>query len=183
MFSKSSPGQKNRRARDRVRGPGPHDLMAFNNRRNCWRSRSVARQTRGSGRADGFRGRNRLCGERVARMFEDPSRAARRNSARGYGKRFPGANSRKASVAFTSRFGSERPLAIIRSPGRINLMDATSTTRAVSSTSWPSTAKSHDRCPRQDTSSAWPTPTAAFSEQTFRISDLVSQLNWDDCSG
>ena len=89
---------------------------------------------------------------------------------------------RNALGAFMHRYGADRQVAIVRSPGRINLMgrhidhqggtvNVMAVNREIILVAAPRT---------DDVVSLANTEGAQFSEETFRISDLVASLNWDD---
>jgi N-acetylgalactosamine kinase len=162
----------------------PHDLMAFNNPQEllaieeAWR----ARLGRGTVEQTGSELETVCPAAAWTRMFESPSRAAQVEFRSWYGNEIPWNQFRESVTAFTGRYGTYRPMAIIRSPGRINLMGrhidhqgGFVNVMAVNREIFMAAAPREDDLIRLANTNG-----AQFTEQTFRISDLVSQLNWDD---
>lgn len=160
------------------------DLMAFNNPQELLAVEEVYRQRQGQAVAEA----PRASGEMMApagqwdNLLQNPSAAARRHFRQWYGEEIPWQQIRKALVAFISRYGAQRRVAIVRSPGRINLMgrhidhqggtvNVMAVNREIILVAAPRT---------DDVVSLANTEGAQFSEETFRISDLVASLNWDD---
>lgn len=115
-------------------------------------------------------------------MLRDPSPAAHRQLRQFYGKDVPAAKLQDAVAAFARRYGTERQVAVVRSPGRINLMG-----RHIDHQGGTVNVMAVDReillvaSPRTDDVVTLANADGAhFSEQTFRISDLIASLNWDD---
>ncbi len=162
----------------------PHDLMAFNNPQELLAIEEVYRQKQGSPKLEVASG----TGDTLApaaewdRMLTSPSTAACRQFQQWYEGEIPWPGFRKTLGAFMQRYGADREVAIIRSPGRINLMgrhiDHQGGTVNVMAVNREITLVAAPR--NDDVVSLTNTDDAHFSEQAFRISDLVANLNWDD---
>jgi len=162
----------------------PRDLMAFNNPQELLAIEEVYRQRQGPAVAEA----PAVGDEMVApagewdNLLQRPSAAARRHFRQWYGEEIPWQQIRKALLAFISRYGAERRVAIVRSPGRINLMgrhiDHQGGTVNVMAVNREIILVAAPRA--DDVVSLANTEGAQFSEETFRISDLVASLNWDD---
>jgi len=160
------------------------DLMAFNNPQELLAIEQVYRERQGKVAAEAPRNRGEtlaLAGEWDS-LLQNPSAAARRQFRQWYGDEVPWQQIRKALGAFMQRYGAGRHVAIVRSPGRINLMgrhidhqggtvNVMAVNREIIMVAAPRT---------DDVVSLANTAGAQFSEETFRISDLVASLNWDD---
>ena len=163
----------------------PRDLMAFNNPQELLAIEEVYRQRQGQVAG---RGAGELAGETLApagewdNLLRDPSAAARRQFRQWYGEEVPWQQIRNVLGAFMHRYGADRQVAIVRSPGRINLMgrhidhqggtvNVMAVNREIIMVAAPRT---------DDVVSLANTAGTQFSEETFRISDLVASLNWDD---
>jgi len=163
----------------------PRDLMAFNNPQELLAIEDVYRQRQGQPAVLETPAVPRELLAPAAKwraMFENPSPAARRQLRHLYGEAVPWEKLRRALDAFTVRFGAERPVAIVRSPGRINLMG-----RHVDHQGGTVNVMAVNReiilvaAPRPDDAVCLVNMDGSqFSEETFRISDLVASLNWDD---
>jgi N-acetylgalactosamine kinase len=160
------------------------DLMAFNNPQELLAVEEVYRQREGQTvlEAPSVRGELLAPAAKWDALLQDPSAAARRQFRQLYGEEVPWQQIRKAVTAFIVRFGGERPVAIIRSPGRINLMgrhidhqggtvNVMAVNREIILVAAPRT---------DDVVCLANTHGAQFSAESFRISDLVASLNWDD---
>ena len=158
--------------------------MAFNNPQELLAIEEVYRQRQGQAAVEA----PSLQGGRVApaaqwdRLLQDPSPAARRQFRQWYGEEVPWRQLRTVLVAFMRRYGADRQVAIVRSPGRINLMgrhidhqggtvNVMAVNREIILVAAPRT---------DDVVSLANTDGSQFSEEAFRISDLVASLNWDD---
>ena len=161
----------------------PHDLMAFNNPQELLAIEEVYRRKQGPALevpSD--------LGDALAsipawdRMLTSPSTAACRQFQQWYEGEIPWQGIRKTLGAFTQRYSADRNVAIIRSPGRINLMgrhiDHQGGTVNVMAVNREITLVAAPR--NDDVVSLTNTDEKHFSEQVFRISDLVANLNWDD---
>jgi N-acetylgalactosamine kinase len=102
-----------------------------------------------------------------------------------YGQEVPWQRLRAITADFIRRFGPRRTVAIVRSPGRINLMG-----RHIDHQGGTVNVMAVDReivvvaAPRaDDLVTLCNTNGSQFSEESFRISDLIAQLNWDDWQG
>ena len=160
------------------------DLMAFNNPQELLAVEEVYRLRHGQTvlEAPSARGELLAPAGKWDELLRDPSAAARRQFRQFYGEEVPLQQLSKALVAFMDRFGMERPVAIVRSPGRINLMgrhidhqggtvNVMAVNREIILVAAPRT---------DDVVSLANTDGTQFSAETFRISDLVASLNWDD---
>ena len=177
----------NRKKPARVVGceiPDAHDLMAFNNPQELLTIEEVYRQRQGrvAFEAPANHGDTLAPAGEWDNLLQNPSAAARRQFRQWYGDEIPWQQIRNALGAFIHRYGAERRVAIVRSPGRINLMG-----RHIDHQGGTVNVMAVNReiimvaAPRTDDGvSLANTADAQFSEETFRISDLVSNLNWDD---
>ncbi|MBN2507380.1 MAG: NTP transferase domain-containing protein [Verrucomicrobia bacterium] len=115
-------------------------------------------------------------------LLNAPSPAARRQFRQWYGEEVPWAAIRRVVQAFGDRYGTGSPVAIMRSPGRINVLG-----RHIDHQGGTVNVMAINReiilvaAPRTDdrVSLANTDPTQ-FASQEFRISDLVARLDWDD---
>jgi N-acetylgalactosamine kinase len=160
------------------------DLMAFNNPQELLAVEEVYRQRHGQTvlEAPSARGELLAPAAKWDALLQDPSAAARRQLRQVYGEQVPWQQIRNVLRAFMDRFGPERPVAIVRSPGRINLMgrhidhqggtvNVMAINREIILVAAPRT---------DDVVSLANTDGSQFSVESFRISDLVASLNWDD---
>ncbi len=160
------------------------DLMAFNNPQELLAIEDVYRQQQGGMVVEApARQKETLApASEWDRLLQSPSAAARRQFRQWYGEEVPWGQLRKPLTAFIQRYGADRQVAIVRSPGRINLMGrhidhqgGTVNVMAVNREIIIVAAPRADDLVRLVN-----TEGAQFSEETFRISDLVASLNWDD---
>jgi N-acetylgalactosamine kinase len=160
------------------------DLMAFNDPQELLAIEEVCRQRQGQTvvEAPAARGETLASPGAWDDLLQNPSAAARRQFRQWYGEEVPWQQIRVVLRAFTQRYGTDRQVAIVRSPGRINLMgrhidhqggtvNVMAVNREIILVAAPRT---------DDVVSLANTAGAQFSEETFRISDLVASLNWDD---
>jgi N-acetylgalactosamine kinase len=160
------------------------DLMAFNNPQELLAIEEVYQQRQGPAVVEtpsNHKEALALAGE-WDRLLQNPSAAARRQFRQWYGEEVPWQQIRKALGAFIQRYGADRQVAIVRSPGRINLMgrhiDHQGGTVNVMAVNREIIIVAAPRA--DDVVSLMNTEGGQFSEETFRISDLVASLNWDD---
>ncbi|HOC56397.1 MAG TPA: galactokinase family protein [Verrucomicrobiota bacterium] len=159
-------------------------LMAYNNPQELLAIEEIYRQDHGPAVVEA----PAACGEMLApasawdNLLRNPSAAARRKFRQWYGEEVPWQQIRGALGAFMQRYGKDRQVAIVRSPGRINLMG-----RHIDHQGGTVNVMAVNReiimvaAPRADDAVALAnTEGGQFSEETFRISDLVASLNWDD---
>jgi N-acetylgalactosamine kinase len=160
------------------------DLMAFNNPQELLAIEGVYRQRQGQVvvEAPTTHGETLAAAGEWDALLRDPSAAARRQFRLLYGDEVPWEQIRKVLGAFRQRFGADRQVAIVRSPGRINLMG-----RHIDHQGGTVNVMAVNReiivvaAPRTDDVVALAnTAGAQFAEEAFRISDLVASLNWDD---
>jgi N-acetylgalactosamine kinase len=160
------------------------DVMAFNNPQELLAIEEVYRQKQGRtiAQAPGEAADKVAPASQWLQMLESPSAAARRQLWNCYGDDIPWSRLRQAIEAFIQRFGPERPAVFVRSPGRINLMG-----RHIDHQGGTVNVMAVNRevilvaAPRADDLVTLANSDGArFSEETFRISDLVASLNWDD---
>jgi N-acetylgalactosamine kinase len=162
----------------------PRDLMAFNNPQELLAIEEAYRKKQGPTALEVTSvARNTLASAAAwDEMLANPSTAACRQFQQWYDDEIPWQGIRKALGAFMQRYGADRNVAIIRSPGRINLMG-----RHIDHQGGMVNVMAVNReiilvaAPRNDDAvSLTNTDETHFSEQAFRISDLVANLNWDD---
>ena len=160
------------------------DLMAFNNPQELLAIEEVYRQRQGrvAFEAPANHGDTLAPASEWDKLLQNPSAAARRQFRQWYGDEVPWQQIRNVLGAFMHRYGAERPVAIVRSPGRINLMG-----RHIDHQGGTVNVMAVNReiimvaAPRTDDGVTLAnTAEAQFAEENFRISDLVSNLNWDD---
>ena len=177
----------NRKQPARVWGceiPDPRGLMAFNNPQELLAIEEVYRQREGRVTVEAAANHDEPLApaNEWDALLQNPSATARRQFRQWYGDEIPWQQIRGMLSAFMHRYGPNRSVAIIRSPGRINLMGrhidhqgGTVNVMAVNREIIMVAAKRAD-----DVVSLANTAGARFSEETFRVSDLVASLNWDD---
>ncbi|HWQ92114.1 MAG TPA: galactokinase family protein, partial [Clostridia bacterium] len=162
----------------------PHDLMAFNNPQELLAIEEVFRQRQGESglAAVPEHGRSLAPVAAWANLFEQPSATARSRFRQWYGETIPWGHFQTALQAFRDRYGNARGVSIIRSPGRINLMG-----RHIDHQGGTVNVMAVNReiilvaAPREDDLVRLANRDGVhFTEQTFRISDLVASVNWDD---
>ena len=159
-------------------------LMAFNNPQELLAIEEVYRQRQGqvAFEAPANQGETLAPAGAWDALLQNPSAAARKQFRQWYGDEVPWQSIRSVLGSFIHRFGAERPVSIVRSPGRINLMgrhidhqggsvNVMAVNREIIMVAAPRT---------DDVVSLANTAGAQFSEESFRISDLVASLNWDD---
>ncbi len=160
------------------------DLMAFNNPQELLALEEVYRRKRGPAEvSEAVEARPTLARAGAwDALLQAPSAAARRQFQQWYGEDVPWQELRKAVQGFIRRFGAEREVAIVRSPGRINLLG-----RHIDHQGGTVNVMAINRevimvaAPRaDDTVSLTNADDTHFTEQAFRISNLVANLNWDD---
>ena len=162
----------------------PEDIMAFNNPQELLAmEESFQRKTRGPDAAalqppDG----SLAVISEWEGLLQDPSPAARRQFRQWYGPDVPWSSMRSVVRAFADRFGAGQPAVIIRSPGRINLLG-----RHIDHQGGPVNVLAINReiylvaSPRSDDLVTLAnTAPALFPERSFRISELVANLDWED---
>ena len=160
------------------------DLMAFNNPQELLAIEEVYQQRQGPAvmEAPSHRKDALAPAGKWDSLLQNPSAAARRQFRQWYGEEIPWQQIRKALGAFIQCYGAERQVAIVRSPGRINLMgrhiDHQGGTVNVMAVNREIIIVAAPRA--DDVVSLVNTEGGQFSEETFRISDLVASLNWDD---
>lgn len=159
------------------------ELMAFNNPQELLTIEEVYRQQNGAQAAHPVDSQRLLATpDQWSRMFSAPSPGARRQLAECYGSDIPLPDLAAAVDAFVNRFGTSRPVSVIRSPGRINLMG-----RHIDHQGGTVNVMAINReilvvaAPRTDDLVTLANSDGRhFNEQTFRISDMIARLNWDD---
>jgi N-acetylgalactosamine kinase len=160
------------------------DLMAFNDPQELLAIEEVFRQRQGQTvlEAPSVRGELLASAAKWDALLREPSVAATRRFRQFYGEEVPWPQIRRVLEAFMKRFGADRPVAIVRSPGRINLMgrhiDHQGGTVNVMAVNREIILVAAPRA--DDLVSLANTDGSQFAEETFRISDLVASLNWDD---
>lgn len=162
----------------------PRALMAFNNPQELLAVEEVYRQKEGGTQAVFSEGSEKSLAkpERWTNLLQAPSSAARKQLTDCYGPEVPWAEFKLALNAFVERYGHERPVSIVRSPGRINLMG-----RHIDHQGGAVNVIAINReillvaAPRADDIVTLANSDGThFREQTFRISDLIANVNWDD---
>jgi len=162
----------------------PEDLMAFNNPEELLAIEEVLRRKEGSLKI----GASPSDGSVIApaaqwrAMLKNPSSAMRRMFRCWYGEGIPWDAYIRALDAFVRRYGSERKVVVIRAPGRINLLG-----RHIDHQGGSINVLAVNReiimvaSPRgDDVVTLSNTDPSLFADNTFRISDMVAQLDWDD---
>jgi N-acetylgalactosamine kinase len=160
------------------------DLMAFNHPQELLAIEEVYRQRQGQAvvEAPATHGETLASARQWDNWLREPSAAGRRQFRQWYGEVVPWQQIRNVLGAFIYRYGADRQVAIVRSPGRINLMgrhidhqggtvNVMAVNREIILVAAPRT---------DDVVSLTNVAGAQFSEENFRISDLVASLNWDD---
>ena len=160
------------------------DLMAFNNPQELLAVEEVYRQRQGQVVAETPSSHGEMLAPAVKwdNLLQNPSPAVRRHFHQWYGEDVPWQQIRKVLGAFMNRYGAQRQVTIVRSPGRINLMgrhidhqggtvNVMAVNREIIMVAAPRT---------DDVVSLANTEGGQFAEEVFRISDLVASLNWDD---
>ncbi len=160
------------------------DVMAFNNPQELLAIEEVYRQKQGQLTVEVPARTGDTLAPPAAwdELLRNPSAAARRRFQQWYGEDVPWEPIRRVLEAFARRYGTDRPVAIVRSPGRINLLGrhidhqgGTVNVMAINREILLVTApRSDDQVTLANTNAA------QFAEQSFRISDLVANLDWDD---
>ena len=164
--------------------PDPRDLMAFNTPQELRAIEQVYRQRATTGTPE-----NPTEGSEVLHRADEwlarlsaPDSATRRQFAQWYGTEVPWAKLCLVVAAFIQRFGPDRRVVIVRSPGRVNLMG-----RHIDHQGGPVNVMAVDRemllvaAPRtDDVFSLVNVQDSRFTETDFRISDLVANLDWGD---
>ncbi len=161
-----------------------NDLMAFNNPQELLAIQEVYHRRQGQVEVES----PATQGEMLApagqwdKLLQNPSMSVRKQFRQWYGEEIPWQKLRDAVGAFMRRYGADRTIAIVRSPGRINLMGrhidhqgGTVNVMAVNREIIVVAAPRND-----DVVSLTNTQGAQFTEEAFRISDLVASLNWED---
>ncbi len=160
------------------------DLMAFNNPQELLAIEEVYRQRQGQAISEAPSEGAQSVAPASAwdDLLQTPSPKAKRLFRHWYGEVVPWQQIQDVLGAFITRYGPDRKVAIVRSPGRINLMG-----RHIDHQGGTVNVMAVNReiimvaAPRAD-DVVWLVNTdgSRFSEQFFRISDLVAHLNWDD---
>ncbi len=161
-----------------------NDIMAFNNPQELLAIEEVYRtkQEPVAVQASPTASRTLALPQAWANLLAAPGTTARRQFRHWYGEDVPAASVQAVLDAFIRRHGSDRPVAIIRSPGRINLLGrhidhqgGTVNVMAINREIFMVAApRSDDRVTLANTNES------QFAGQEFRISDLVASLDWDD---
>jgi N-acetylgalactosamine kinase len=160
------------------------DLMGFNNPQELLEIEAVYRQKQGFLTVESVP----EVGVRVApaaaweQLLSNPSAAARRQFRHWYGDEVPWQSIRDVLAAFIRRYGADRSVSIVRAPGRINLLGrhidhqgGTVNVMAINrEIILVASVRSDDQVRLANLNES------RFSEQTFRISDMVANLDWDD---
>ena len=160
------------------------DLMAFNDPQELAAIEEVYAGK--EGRAED--GETAQPGEELApaavweKVLQDPPPWARRQFGRWYGEEAPWGRLRGVVAEFIRRHGGQRRVAIVRSPGRINLLG-----RHIDHQGGPVNLMAVDReiilvaAPRaDDVVLLGNVHGGQFPEEGFRISDLIAKLDWGD---
>jgi N-acetylgalactosamine kinase len=159
------------------------ELMAFNNPQELLAIEEACRQKAGRVLAESApaTGQALALPEAWEAMLQSPSPAVRRQFRQWYGDDIPWESFRRVLGAFVVRYGA-RQVALVRSPGRINLMGrhidhqgGTVNVMAINREILVAAAPRAD-----DQVSLANVNETQFSSQAFRLSDLVANLDWDD---
>ncbi len=164
----------------------PHDLMAFNNPQELLAIEEAYRAREGQKPVTAMAAHfETATPARWENWLRDPAPATRKQFHKWYGDDIPWERYGAALDSFARRYGADRPVAVVRSPGRINLMGrhidhqgGTVNVMAVNREILMVAAPRPD-----DVVSLTNADGEHFAEETFRISDLVANLNWDDWQG
>ena len=162
----------------------PTDLMAFNNPKELLMIEESMRKRSGNIKV----GTPVVAKSMVApasywhSLVSNPSNDARKMFKKWYGNDIPWGRYSDVLDTFIQRYGPKKKAAIFRSPGRINLMG-----RHIDHQGGNVNVMAINReiimvaAPRDDdVVTLSNTSTSLFSDHTFRISDVVAQLDWDD---
>lgn len=160
----------------------PEDLMAFNNPEELIAVEEVLRRRQGGIKVAPACPSPIAPASQWSGMLRNPTPAARRMFRRWYGADIPWDAYLQVLDAFIRRHGPDRKASIIRSPGRINLLG-----RHIDHQGGSVNVMAINReiimvaAPRDDdVVSLSNTAASLFGDHTFRISDMVAQLDWDD---
>ncbi len=163
------------------------DVMAFNNPQELLAIEEVYRRREGPARLETASEPGEVLAPASTweGLLADPPPSARRQFRHWYGEEVPWQPLRAITADFIRRFGPRRTVAIVRSPGRINLMgrhiDHQGGTVNVMAVNREIVLVAAPRA--DDLVTLSNTNGSQFAEETFRISDLIAQLNWDDWQG
>jgi len=162
----------------------PSDLMAFNNPKELMMIEESMRKRSGSVTVGGAALNESLVApaSHWHSLVNNPSRDAVKMFEKWYGNDIPWGRYSGVLDSFIQKYGPNKKTAIFRSPGRINLMG-----RHIDHQGGSVNVMAINReiimvaAPRDDdVVSLSNTSTSLFSDHTFRISDVVAQLDWDD---
>jgi N-acetylgalactosamine kinase len=160
------------------------DVMAFNNPQELLAIEEVYHEKEGTAKLESALEPGEVVapGRVWGSVLAAPPRSTQRQFQQWYGEEVPWGQLRDVVGEFIRRHGATRPIAVVRSPGRINLMgrhidhqggtvNVMAVNREIIVVAAPRT---------DDVVSLANTNESLFSEEVFRISDLIAQLNWDD---
>lgn len=160
------------------------DIMAFNNPQELLEIEEVYRHKQGpvSIEVPSHPGVRLAPATAWGELLLNPSAAARRQFRQWYGDEVPWQAMRSVLDAFVRRYGADKPVAIVRSPGRVNLLgrhidhqggtvNVMAINREIFMVASP---RADDHVTLANTNGS------QFAEHAFRISDLVANLDWDD---
>lgn len=162
----------------------PLEVMAFNNPKELLAIEEVFRAKEGGGAAVlPAWSEAHLAGiAEWNNLFSSPSAQSLKHFRQWYGEEVPWAQYRRILEAFSQRYGTEKKIAIIRSPGRINLLG-----RHIDHQGGSVNVMAINReiilaaTPRTDDQVSLSNLNGSFfTDHTFRLSDLIANLDWED---
>jgi N-acetylgalactosamine kinase len=162
----------------------PLDVMAFNNPKELLAIEEVYRAKEGTvqAAAPAQADTNLAKLSEWHNLLQHPSAQSLRHFRQWYGEEVPWPRYQQLLQAFAQRFGNDPKVAIIRSPGRINLLG-----RHIDHQGGSVNVMAINReiilaaAPRKDDQvNLSNLDGSSFSEHSFRLSDMIANLDWED---